>query len=256
MSYTFNFVSWNCRGGVTQFRKQRSIRSFVSTLNLSVIGLIETKRGSFDDFLIQKLWPNLDFDYCFSSSSGASGGLLCIWNSSLITPTRIIKSERWISADFMWFTTPIRFILVYANNCHIARGNHWNALLPEISCDSICILSGDFNEVLEPSERVGCSSFSQSMIAFSDFINSSGLLEIPLQGRFFTSQNSFPKSTLDRCFVSNSAFLTWPHIHLKALARSFSDHVPIAFSSSSTIDWGPRPFRSINAWWKCNTPKY
>ncbi|XP_050217914.1 uncharacterized protein LOC126668778 [Mercurialis annua] len=211
---TFNFISWNCRGGVSHFRKQRSIPSFVSLHNLSIVGLIETKRASFDDFLIRRLWPNLDFGYCFSSSTGASGGLACVWNTALVTPTRIITSNRWISLDFIWCNSSIRFIVVYAPNCPVTRSIFWEDLLPELTCDRL------------------------------------SLVEVPLHGRFFTWNNSFSRSKIDRCFISPSVFALWPNLHLKALPRSFSDHTPIRFTSAAAIDWGPRPFRSLNAWWK------
>ncbi|XP_050232953.1 uncharacterized protein LOC126681456 [Mercurialis annua] len=214
------------------------------------MGLIETKKEVIDDFLIRRLWPNLDFDYCYSSSNGASGGLLCVWNSSLISPTRIQKKDRWISLDFIWFSKPIRYILVYAHSSPFDRTNLWLELLQEIDQNVLCFLTGDFNEILDPSERAYCSSFSASMLDFADFINKAGLLEVPLNGRFFTWYNSISKSKIDRCFVTPLVLTTWQDLHLKALARSFSDHVPIFFSSVGKINWGPRPFRSINAWWE------
>ncbi|XP_050227685.1 uncharacterized protein LOC126677214 [Mercurialis annua] len=218
------------------------------------MGLVETKKEDIDDFTIRRLWPNLDFDYCYSSSVGASGGLLCVWNSSLISPTRINKNDRWISLDFNWFSKSIRFILLYAPNCPNERAVIWMDLQQEIDCEGLCFLSGDFNEILSPNERLNCTTFSTSMIAFAEFINMAGLLEVPLQGRFFTWQNRISKSKIDRCFVSPLVFSTWQDLHLNALSRSFSDHVPILFSSSGKIDWGPRPFRSINAWW--DHPKF
>ncbi|XP_050207746.1 uncharacterized protein LOC126657147 [Mercurialis annua] len=209
------------------------------------MGLVETKKEIIDDFTIRRLWPNLDFDYCYSSSNGASGGLVCVWKSSLISVTNIRKSDRWITLDFIWFFKPIRFILIYAPNCSIARASLWTDLLHEIVCDGLCFLSGDFNKIISPIERSNCSSYSSSMIAFADFINVTGLLEVPLQRRFFTWQNSISKSKIDRCFVSPLIYSTWQDLHLKALSKSFS----VIFSSMGKVDWGPRPFKSINAWW-------
>ncbi|XP_050211464.1 uncharacterized protein LOC126661653 [Mercurialis annua] len=88
-----------------------------------------------------------------------------------------------------------------------------------------------------------------SMLQFSDFISASSLIESPLQGRHFTWQNSVSKSKLDRCFTSTSLLASWPHSILQALPRSYSDHIPIAFKSEVVSDWGPKPFKSINAWW-------
>ncbi|XP_050222603.1 uncharacterized protein LOC126672692 [Mercurialis annua] len=237
MSYNFNFVSWNCRGGLSFARKCRFIRSLVSNQNLSLLGLIGTKRDSFNDFSIRMLWPNLDFDFCFVPSIGASGGLLCIWNPKLICPSRIFTANRWISMDFSWSNINIRFILLYASNNLRERASLWNDILPEVGTNSLCITSGDFNDILHPSERHNCSGFTSSMVEFSEFISSPNLVEVNLQGRFFTWHNSIARSKIDRCFVSPTFFTLWPHITLKALPISFSDLVPLLFNSDSVLDW-------------------
>ncbi|XP_050222272.1 uncharacterized protein LOC126672364 [Mercurialis annua] len=220
MSTSFNFVSWNCRGGITFARKQRLFRSFVSKHNLSIMGLIESKKESFDDFAIRRLWPFNDFDYCFVPSIGASGGLLCIWNATTIKPTRIIKSSRWLSLEFPWCSFVIRFVLVYASNCQRERAQLWDDLLPETQTENVCFLVGDFNEILNVSESLNQRVLTSSMVEFSEFISASSLADFH-----------------------------WPALLLKALPRSFSDHVPLLFNLEISQDWGPKPFKSINAWW-------
>ncbi|XP_050238460.1 uncharacterized protein LOC126687951 [Mercurialis annua] len=217
MPYNFNFVSWNYRGGLSFARKCRFIRSLVLNQNLSLLGLIETKKEHFDDFSVRILWPNLDFEFCFVPSVGASGGLLCIWNPIMISPTCTFLANRWISLDFIWSSFNIRFFLVYASNISRDRALLWDELLPEFTSDAHCIIAGDFNEILTPSERLNCSSIM--------------------------------RSKLDRCFLSPDFFTLWPRMQLKALPRSFSDHVPILFNSDLIVDWRPKPFKSINSWW-------
>ncbi|XP_050211604.1 uncharacterized protein LOC126661781 [Mercurialis annua] len=202
MSHIFNFVSWNCRGAFSYARKARFIRSLVSSHNLAILGLVETKKELFDDFSIRLLWPNLDFNYCFVPSIGASGGLLCIWNPILIFPTRIFKANRWINLDFTWGDLIIRYIPVYASNCPRERASLWCEILVELATYLICIVVGDFNDILDPSERLNCTSFSPSMLTFSAFISNSNLVESTLHG-----------------------------------------------SSDLAKDWGPKPFKYINAWW-------
>lgn len=55
------------------------------------------------------------------------------------------------------------------------------------------------------------------------------------------------KSRLDRMMVNNAWIGWWPSACLKGLQRSVSDHCPI-FLESKDLDWGPKPFRFINAW--------
>ncbi|XP_055959750.1 uncharacterized protein LOC130014830 [Mercurialis annua] len=248
MSYNLNLVAWNCPGGLSFARKNRFIRSLVSNNNLSLLGLIETKKEAFDDFGIRSLWLHLDFDYSFAPSAGSSGGLLCIWNPKFIVPYRIAKANRWISLDFIWSSVHVIFILICASNFPRERASLWYDILHELNSDFLCILVGDFNEILDPSGSFNCTSFSASMLAFSDFISASNLVESNLQGRFFTWQNSISKSKIDRCFLSPAAFSFWPNNVLKALP-SYSDNVPLLFCSDVASNWGPKPFKSINAWW-------
>ncbi|XP_055960454.1 uncharacterized protein LOC126670164 [Mercurialis annua] len=87
----------------------------------------------------------------------------------------------------------------------------------------MCILLGDFNKVLSPTERLNCSIFSPSMQLFADFIHSSNLIESPLQGRFFTWQNSVSKSKIDRCFVSADILVAWPNYFESFVATSWAN---------------------------------
>ena len=46
-------------------------------------------------------------------------------------------------------------------------------------------LVGDFNIIRYPSERLGRESLSLAMFAFSDFIESNSLVDLPFKGGFF-----------------------------------------------------------------------
>ena len=66
-------------------------------------------------------------------------------------------------------------------------------------------LVGDFNIIRYLSERLGCESFSPAMIAFSDFIESNYLVDLPLEGASFTWFRDFrisSMSRIDRALVS------------------------------------------------------
>ncbi|XP_050233241.1 uncharacterized protein LOC126681735 [Mercurialis annua] len=250
MTIPFTFISWNCRGGLLNHRKQHFVQSLVNKYHLSFFGLLETKKDTVDAFLVRKLWPNLYFDFAWVPSVGPSSGLLVIWNTIILQNTVIVSGSRWICMDFTFNSLPIRHILVYASNLASERLSLWNELLPLSIYTGLVFISGDFNDVLSPAERFLCTDFLPSMIAFRDFLNVAELVDLPLQGRSFTWQNSFSKSRIDRCCSSLSAVYAWSSSSLTALSRGLSDHVPILFQSNVKIDWGPKPFRSIDSWWE------
>lgn len=245
---TFSFVAWNCRGGISTRTKQHLIRSMIKKEDLLIMGLVETK-CHVTPFMAKSLWPNLDFGSFSIPSLGASGGLVVLWNSVKLSPTQVFCGEGWIAMDFDWHGTACRFILLYASNCPQQRSSLWQELLPISSFSGLLFISGDFNEITRPSERLNCSQYSPSMQAFNAFISQASLLDLPLTGRSFTWSNSLSSSRIDRCLISSSVISLWPACSLIALPKSSSDHCPIHFISQKAFDWGPKPFRSINAWW-------
>ena len=84
--------------------------------------------------------------------------------------------------DFVWACTG-----VYGPNDDGQRSCLWEELLrvrarwPMALC-----LVGDFNIIRYPSERLSYESFSPAMFAFSNFIESSSLVDLPLEGASFT----------------------------------------------------------------------
>ncbi|XP_050222287.1 uncharacterized protein LOC126672380 [Mercurialis annua] len=222
----------------------------VSTHNLSFIGLIESKKEVVNDFLVNKLWPNLDYKFDFIPSIGASGGLLLIWNSILLRNVIITKGHRCIVMDFVFEARPCRHILIYASNVALERELFWRQLNDFLNFMGTIFISGDFNETLHLEERLNATVFTPSMLALRDLINNAKMLDLPLQGRTFTWQNSHSRSRIDRCLVSASVSALWPRMSLSSLPRGQSDHVSICFKSDKVVDWGPKPFRSIDAWWE------
>lgn len=73
--------------GINSQAKWDAIRDKISESACQVVCLQETKRETFDSFYIKKFCPRTLDTFAFFPSSGASSGLLTIWNSSLFDAT-------------------------------------------------------------------------------------------------------------------------------------------------------------------------
>lgn len=108
---------------------------------------------------------------------------------------------------------------------------------------------GDFNEIRNLSERVGCSSRDRGMRDFNTMTEQMDLMDMPMLGRKFTWCNSQDRanwSRIDRFLVHHEWIQNFS-LKLWGLPRQLSNHCPIILMEDDR-DWGPRPFRFLNAW--------
>lgn len=96
---------------------------------------------------------------------------------------------------------------------------------------------------------VGGEGAGRERRAFREFLERSNLFDVSLSGRKFTwyKYNGTCKSKLDRALINGFWADKWQDTLLRGLPRSISDHCAIILSTKEE-DWGPRPFRFINAW--------
>jgi exonuclease III len=64
--------------------RQREVRSKIEESECDIICLQETKYESFDWRLLRKLCPKKIDSFAYAPSQGASGGILVVWNSSIL----------------------------------------------------------------------------------------------------------------------------------------------------------------------------
>ncbi|CAL5344813.1 unnamed protein product [Camellia sinensis] len=96
---------------------------------------------------------------------------------------------------------------------------------------------------------------SGGMKDFNELIDKLELVDMPMLGRQFTWCNAMDGdrwSRIDR-FLIDPRWLEEFKLKQWGLPRSISDHCPILLMEDER-DWGPKPFRFINAW--CLHPKF
>jgi hypothetical protein len=118
----------------------------------------------------------------------------------------------------------------------------------------LCI--GDFNSVLDQSEKLGGKPVSSSSnCPYRLFINLFGMIDLGFAGNPFTWCNNrhglhMIKERLDRSLAS----LNWIHLHpeysLLHLPALASDHNPISLTTNISSCFLPRPFSFEEFWSK------
>jgi len=75
------------------------------------------------------------------------------------------------------------------------------------------------------------------------------MLELPYVGKKFTwfNSNGSAKSRLDRVLVCEEWMQIWPMCKQYVQRREVSNHCALVVKSMDK-DWGPKPFRTIEAW--------
>lgn len=202
--------------------------------------------------VIKRIWGNPDVGFSISSSEGASGGLLTLWNSEIFKPHAITSHKHFILVEGTQGNGfQCVFLNIYAPNNPISRRNLWMELsLLKSTSQSLWCVGGDFNSIKSISaERVGCTRMDRDMRDFIDFINIMELQDLPLLGREFTWSNFQDveiQSRIDR-FLLSQEFLDKFNLTQWGLHRPISDHSPIMLAEDSR-NWGPKPFRFQDAW--------
>ncbi|GKD07394.1 RNA-directed DNA polymerase, eukaryota [Tanacetum coccineum] len=79
-------------------------------------GIQESKMGSVDQSVIRSLWHVSYVDYAFSSSMGASSGIITMWDTRLFSSVSVIDSRNFLGVIGSWvgISHKIDLLNVYA----------------------------------------------------------------------------------------------------------------------------------------------
>lgn len=246
--------TFNIRG-LGSSAKKEELWSFFLKNDLDLCCVQETMIINFSKKDGAGIWKNRGIKWCAEGSIGRSGGVLTFWDEE-----RVCCSSGWgiggaavVNGRCKRTGEEFCLINVYAPCNRKEKILLWDrlAIVVEQRVETKVCIIGDFNSILFEGERVGESDedSDRERLDFVEFIERSRLVDIELQGRRFTWYRCGGgcKSRLDRALVNDRWVERWPDTELRGLPRSISDHCALVLSTKC-IDWGPKPFRFINAW--------
>ncbi|RVW93866.1 Transposon TX1 uncharacterized 149 kDa protein [Vitis vinifera] len=244
-------ISWNVRG-LGSRNKRRMIKDFLRSENPDVVMIQETKKENCDRRFVGSVWTVRNKDWVALPASGASGGILIIWDSKILSREEVVIGSFSVSVKFsLDGCGPLWISVVYGPNSPSLRKDFWVELFDIYGLTyPLWCVGGDFNVIRRSSEKMGGSSLTPSMRDFDSFISECELLDPPLRNASFTwsnMQESPVCKRLDRFLYSNEWGLLFPQGLQEALIRRTSDHWPIVMDTNPFM-WGPTPFRFENMW--------
>ncbi|KAH7860022.1 hypothetical protein Vadar_008237 [Vaccinium darrowii] len=176
-------ISWNIRGMCSSVKK-RYVSSIIKEQKPDIIFIQETKLEQLDSFQIKKMWYDSEVQVESVNAEGLSGGLLSMWNAQMFKAEEVILNRRFILIRGTFSDNfPCVILNIYAPNDMTARRALWNEILAlKLRFSDPWCMGGDFNEIKEVNERIGCVRLDRGMQDFQEFINNLEMQDLPVIG--------------------------------------------------------------------------
>ncbi|CAN1148757.1 Transposon TX1 uncharacterized 149 kDa protein [Linum perenne] len=194
----------------------------------------------------------------FSSShiveaEGFKGGIWLLWSDPNITIRVLASSNQFIHTEIEWETgKSVTATFIYASPSIQGRRTLWNDLRQLVgSVQNAWVLLGDFNAMVDSSEKRGGASFMQGQAAeFRSWIGNCNLIDMGFVGPKFTWFRRTLRERLDRCLGNADWSTLFSDAATYHLERLKSDHRPILVRTNKAprYNLNPRPFRFNAAW--------
>ncbi|XP_058726611.1 uncharacterized protein LOC131597971 [Vicia villosa] len=210
--------TYKIRGGGSKIKRKR-ISSIIRGGKADMFLIQETKMKEVSVLLDSSFWEKEDIGFSYSAANGMSGGLLTIWKNYSVTVVASFSGDGYLGNKVLWNGGTYYIANIYSPFSVRAKRILWDRLLElkHIHKDGEWIFGGDFNAVKKRSERVGLSSGGNYVEyrEFSEFIDESGLMDVPSKGKKFRwySGDGKSKSRIDRFLVSNN--IEWSDLKIQ-----------------------------------------
>jgi exonuclease III len=253
MDVNLELLNWNIRG-MNDPAKRSAIREFVASLRVNLVCFQETGMDVIDVFhVLQCLGQSFD-GFVYLPAIDTRGGILLAWASSVMEVTNVsfdtyavTGQVKTLDNEAWWLT------VVYGPQSTVEKMD----FLAELSerrnlCHGPWMVIGDFNMILNASEKNNTNLDRAMMARFRRFVHEHELKDLYMHGHLYTWSNereSPTMSRIDRALVSVDWDLLNPDAILQALSSSVSDHAPLHLGLNAAIR-PKRRFRFESCWLK------
>ena len=222
-------MCWNCQG-IRSDLTVRCLREFRTKDSPDIMFLMETKRKDEDVF---KMYRGTEFTNHFTIPPvGLSGGLALSWKDNvdveILAPSANVIDTKVTYNDKSFFVSYIYGVLQPEH-----RAKFWEELSTiGAQRDGAWLLTGDFNDLLDNSEKVGGPArWEGSFVSFRNFVAQNVLWDLQFSGNSLscrgTRYSHFIQSRLDRAMANLDWMEMFPAARSEYLSFEGSDHKPI-----------------------------
>jgi len=189
---------------------------------------------------------------------GTKGGLLLTWRHGVeleCFATNMYNISAWCYSDPSHH--PWLVACIYGSPYYSSQAQFWDEIMSigdKYSGPWLCL--GDFNMILDQSEKMGGLPFaSSSNDFFHAFMNECGMVDLSYAGNPFTCSNHrevrhLIKQRLDRGVASTQWISLFPQFSICHLAATNFDHNLLILNTATPLSHLPIPFRFEEFWTK------
>jgi hypothetical protein len=190
MDCNLEMLFWNVRG-TNDPAKRSDIRDFLDSLHVRIVCILETKVAEVDEFYIsQCLRPSFD-GFVFLLADETRGDVVMAWDTSVVQINHVsydtcaITDEVTARDESKWWLTTVY-------EPQVAEGKIM--FLEELTerrslCHGPWVVAGDFNMILNASEKNNENLDRNMMQRFRAFVHEYELNDLFMHGRTYTWSN-------------------------------------------------------------------
>lgn len=251
---SYNFCAWNIRG-THNFLKLDQVKKLISTHQLSIFAILETKLDLPLTIAAAK-YVNPSWTLSHNLPEASYGRIMVLHNPNVLSLDLILSTPQLMHfhAKILNPISSFYISVVYAANSPHIRQNLFN-LLPALRQDTHpWVVLGDFNSCLTLADKQGgIPLMPREINPLVTSVFDSTLIPISKCGALFSWNNRSRSGVrtfcnLDHSFSNFQALSAWPILSSFLPQPILSDHSPIIISTGKQPMRVKRGFKFYNAW--------